>query len=136
MIGIILAAGKGSRLGMITENNHKALLIIKNKPLIEYQIEAFHQVDINEIYVITGYNSHLFESYKDKVTLLYNSIWKKSNMMQSIMTASYLLNKNYSIISYSDIFYEPFALIKTARQVFLRCNTNFMTKNSCSYIYI
>ena len=109
MIGIILAAGKGSRLGLISKDNHKALLLIKGKPLIEYQIDAFYQSGINDIYVITGYNSHLFESYKDKVTLLHNSNWQTSNMMVSIMRASYLLNKNNSIISYSDIFYESFA---------------------------
>ncbi len=110
MIGIILAAGKGSRLGMITKDNHKALLLIKGKPLIEYQIDAFYQAGIHRIFIITGYKSHLFESYKEKATLLYNKNWENSNMMQSIMTASDLLNESYSIISYSDIFYESFAL--------------------------
>lgn len=110
MIGIILAAGKGSRLGMITKNNHKALLLIKNKPLIEYQIDAFHSAGINDIFIVTGYNAHLFDSYKKKVTLLYNLNWQTSNMMQSIMTASSLLHESYSIISYSDIFYESYAL--------------------------
>jgi len=109
MIGIILAAGKGSRLGMITKNNHKALLIIKNKPLIEYQIDALLRVGINKIYIITGYNSHLFDSYRDQFTLLYNSNWQNSNMLVSIMTAEHLLNESPAIISYSDIFYESFA---------------------------
>ena len=110
MIGIILAAGKGSRLGLITQNNHKALLLIKGKPLIEYQIDAFYQAGINDIFVITGYNSHLFESYNERVNLLHNLNWRDSNMMQSIMTASDLLHQNSSIISYADIFYESFAL--------------------------
>ena len=110
MIGIILAAGKGSRLGLITKNNHKALLLIKGKALIEYQIDAFFRVGINKIYIITGYNSHLFDSYKDQVTLLYNPNWQNSNMLISIMTAKDLLNESSSIISYSDIFYESFAL--------------------------
>ena len=110
MIGIILAAGKGSRLGSITKKNHKSLLLIKGKPLIEYQLDAFSQAGINDIYIITGCNSHLFESYKERVNLLHNSNWKNSNMMQSIMKASYLLQQSHSIISYSDIFYEPFAL--------------------------
>ena len=110
MIGVILAAGQGSRLGSITKNNHKALLLIKGKPLIEYQIDAFYKSGIKDIFVITGYNSHLFKSYKTKVNLLYNSIWQNTNMMQSIMAASPLLNKYSSIISYSDIFYESNAL--------------------------
>ena len=116
MIGIILAAGKGSRLGSITKHNHKALLLIKGKPLIEYQIDAFYNAGINDIYIITGYNSHLFESYKGRINLLYNSNWENSNMMQSIMKASYLLHQSYSIISYSDIFYESFALKSISNQ--------------------
>tara|TARA_Y100001968_G_scaffold303909_1_gene318470 strand:- start:560 stop:1297 length:738 start_codon:yes stop_codon:yes gene_type:complete len=110
MIGIILAAGKGSRLGKITKNNHKSLLKIKNKPLIDYQIDAFHQAGIKKIFIVTGYNSHLFESYKDKVTLLHNTYWQESNMMQSIMTAKDLLSESPGIISYSDIFYQSFAI--------------------------
>tara|TARA_B100000700_G_C15018709_1_gene844605 strand:- start:129 stop:866 length:738 start_codon:yes stop_codon:yes gene_type:complete len=110
MIGIILAAGKGSRLGLLTKNNHKALLLIKGKPLIEYQIDEFLRLGINKIYIITGYKSHLFDSYKDQVTLLYNSNWQNSNMLVSIMTAEYLLDESPAIISYSDIFYESFAL--------------------------
>ncbi len=109
MIGIILAAGKGSRLGKITKNNHKALLSIKGKALIEYQIDAFFRAGINKIYIITGYNCYLFDSYKDKVNLLYNSNWKNSNMLISIMTAKHLLIESPAIISYSDIFYESFA---------------------------
>ena len=110
MIGIILAAGRGSRLGLITKNNHKALLLVKGKALIEYQIDAFFRAGINKIYIITGYNSFLFDSYKNKVTLLYNSNWESSNMLISIMTAKDLLNESPAIISYSDIFYESFAL--------------------------
>ena len=110
MIGIILAAGKGSRLGLITKKNHKALLLIKGKALINYQIDAFYQAGIKKIYIITGYNSYLFNSYKDQVTLLYNSNWKNSNMLISIMTAKDLLNESPAIISYSDIFYESHAL--------------------------
>ncbi len=110
MIGIILAAGKGSRLGSITKDNHKSLLLIKGKPLIEYQLEAFSQAGIHDIFIITGYNSYLFNSYKRKTTLLHNKNWEHCNMMQSIMRASYLLHKHYAIISYSDIFYESFAL--------------------------
>ena len=109
MIGIILAAGKGSRLGWITKNNHKALLLIKGKPLIEYQLDAFFRAGINKIYIITGYNSHLFDAYQDQATLLYNSNWLNSNMLISIMTAKDLLNENPAIISYSDIFYDSLA---------------------------
>ena len=121
MIGIILAAGKGSRLGKITKNNHKALLSIKGKALIEYQIDAFFRAGINKIYIITGYNCYLFDSYKDKVNLLYNSNWENSNMLISIMTAKDLLIESPAIISYSDIFYESSAFKSLLNQEDKQC---------------
>ena len=40
MIGIILAAGRGSRLGKYTKNKPKGLVKVHNKPLIEWQIKT------------------------------------------------------------------------------------------------
>ena len=39
MRAIILAAGLGTRLRPMTNNTPKALIKVKDKPLVEYQIE-------------------------------------------------------------------------------------------------
>ena len=40
MKAVILAAGRGSRLGKITEKKPKSLVEVNGKPILEYQLEA------------------------------------------------------------------------------------------------
>ena len=54
MRGIILAAGRGSRMKEATRSKPKALVCVRRKPLIEYQIEALRSAGISEIAIVTG----------------------------------------------------------------------------------
>ena len=75
MNAIILAAGLGSRLKELTKNKHKALFEIEGVPNIERTINFLHEINIKEIYIITGYLSEQFEYLKDKfnVELIKNN---------------------------------------------------------------
>jgi len=53
--GIILAAGDGDRLGILTQRYPKALLPVCGQPLISYPIAAQAAVGINEIAIVVGY---------------------------------------------------------------------------------
>ena len=109
MRGIILAAGKGSRLGSIIKNSHKSLIKInKTKNLLENIIKNFKENKINDICIITGHNRNIFKKYKYKS--FFNDCWDKSNMVYSLMKADTWLSKYSCIISYSDIFYENKAI--------------------------
>ena len=59
---IILGAGQGRRLLSLTENIPKCLLPISGKPIIERQIDALLAAGINEITVVTGFQSSLVEA--------------------------------------------------------------------------
>lgn len=54
MQAVILAAGRGTRMGALTENTPKALLPLGGKTLLEYEFDALPQ-EIDEIIVIVGY---------------------------------------------------------------------------------
>jgi len=56
IIGVILAAGKGSRMYPLSEKYSKCTLPICNKPLLEYQIEMMKEVGITDIIIVVGYN--------------------------------------------------------------------------------
>ncbi len=53
--GIILAAGDGDRLGLLTIACPKVLLSVNNAPLIRYPIEALAAAGISDIAIVVGY---------------------------------------------------------------------------------
>ena len=53
--GIILAAGDGDRLGILTIACPKVLLSVNDVPLIRYPIEALVAAGISDIAIVVGY---------------------------------------------------------------------------------
>ncbi|PHM39572.1 lic-1 operon protein [Xenorhabdus mauleonii] len=99
MNAIILAAGLGSRFNELTTNNHKALLPINGIPNIEHTIRHIKKFGINEINVVTGHMSHLFNYLKDKYqcNLIYNQHYADYNSIYSFNLASEFFNNSIVI---------------------------------------
>jgi dTDP-glucose pyrophosphorylase len=55
IIGVILAAGKGSRMYPFSEKFPKPLLPIGNVPLLAYQIEMMRKIGIDEVVIVIGH---------------------------------------------------------------------------------
>ena len=71
MKGLILAAGRGRRMGKITSNSHKCLVEVHGFKLLDLQISAMLKAGINEIGIVTGYNSHLLK--KDSIIRYFHN---------------------------------------------------------------
>lgn len=54
MKGVILAGGKGTRLGCLTKVMNKHLLPICSKPMIQYSVEKMVSAGIKQILIVTG----------------------------------------------------------------------------------
>lgn len=63
MKALLLAAGRGTRLGKITETIPKPLVKIKNKPVIDYLIQKLINLDVTHIIVNTHHKNKLMENY-------------------------------------------------------------------------
>ncbi len=63
MKAVIMAGGKGTRLGSLTVEIPKPMVIIDNKPILEHQIDNLKQYGINEIILIVGYLGNVIEDY-------------------------------------------------------------------------
>jgi len=54
MIGLIPAAGAGTRLEELTQDTPKEMLLIGGKPIIEHVLDQFKDAGINKIFIIIG----------------------------------------------------------------------------------
>ncbi len=103
MRGLILAAGRGSRMGELGDDRPKCLVELGGKPLIERQIAALRRGGVDEIGVVRGYRAEMI----DFPGLCYftNERWAETNMVMSMATAAEWLRSGPVVVSYADIFY-------------------------------
>ena len=68
MIGVVLAAGKGSRLGNYTIDLPKSLLPLNdnNDTLLDYNLNLLSRLELDKIIVVTGFNSEKIEQHIKK----------------------------------------------------------------------
>lgn len=94
MIGVILAAGMGTRLMPLTKDMPKALLKINNVTLLERMIKNCIQADINKFIVIVGYNGEkvekLSKSLEDKYNIKIKTIRNEKYDITNTSVSTYL----------------------------------------------
>lgn len=105
MKAIILAAGRGSRMGAGTAESPKCMTRLAGKSLLDWQLASITQAGISDITVIGGYASHLLNG--GQYALRHNPVWAESNMVTTLCCALDLLRSEPCIVSYSDIVYRP-----------------------------
>ena len=108
MKAIILAAGRGSRMKDLTDEQPKCLVELRGMTLLDWQLKALHEAGISEIAIVTGYMREL-PSNRGLVEF-HNPRWAETNMVSSLACAQEWLLAEPCIVSYSDIFYEASAV--------------------------
>ena len=103
MRAIILAAGRGSRMGQLGDDRPKCLVELEGKPLIERQIAALRRGGVEEIGVVRGYRAEMIDF--PGLSYFANERWAETNMVMSLAAASSWLRSGPVIVSYADIFY-------------------------------
>lgn len=63
MKAIILAAGKGTRLGELTKNTPKPMIEVAGKPVVEHVIRRIQRTGIEDFVLVTKYLSHVVRDY-------------------------------------------------------------------------
>ena len=109
MKGIILAAGRGSRMKAATADKPKCLTILAGKPLLQWQLESLHEVGVDDIVVVCGYKAEVIANAALPVPFrqLFNPDWERTNMVSSLLCAQEWAGGEDCIVSYSDIVYAP-----------------------------
>jgi choline kinase len=100
---VILAAGRGSRMGGLTDDRPKCLVELGGRPLIDWQVAALTQAGVGEIGIVRGYRGDRLAGYG--IRHFENPRWAETNMVVSLLAAEEWLSDGPVIVSYADIVY-------------------------------
>ena len=78
----ILCGGKGTRLGSLTRDKPKPLLITNNKPFLHYLINELVIINVNRIILCTGYLSEQFNDFIKIENKRFDSVDIKISIMK------------------------------------------------------
>ena len=109
MKAIILAAGRGSRLGALTKDVPKCLVEYKSRTLLEHNLENLRRYfDDSDITVVGGYRNELLTKYHSNIVI--NDAWDRTNIIGSLQVCDNQLLESDCLIIYSDIYYHHSAI--------------------------
>ena len=117
---IILAAGFGIRLESITMHKPKCMIKVGGKPILEYQLDAFSNLQLDEIIIVTGYKSEVIKDYVnqqhyDNIKIVENTNYQNSNNMFSLWQCkNELLQSDHVYISNADVLFDESILQRLA----------------------
>lgn len=110
MQAIIMAAGKGSRLGNLTENKPKAFLEIQGIKLIEYNLAMLHAYGVEDILIVTGYLNEYYEQLCSElkgIRCVYNPFYEMMNVLGSFFIGQEYLKEEDTIYMHADTLCAP-----------------------------
>jgi HAD superfamily hydrolase (TIGR01450 family) len=108
MIGIILAAGIGSRLRPMTNTKPKCLVTTAGKPLLKYQIDAYIKAGVKELIIVVGYESDAIRNYCKHIKnivihIVENDDYETTNNMYSLYLVRELVHEQAFILNNADL---------------------------------
>ena len=112
---IILAAGKGSRMGAFTEHTPKCLAPINGVPIIINMLTHLSDVGVEEAVIIVGYlkekiYNKVGNSFNGmKISYIESDLYATTNNMYSLWLAREHLNEDIVLLE-SDVFFERLLL--------------------------
>lgn len=107
MRGIILAAGKGSRLNGTAGEKPKCLVEVGGLTLLERQIRILRRAGLDDIVVVVGCQAERVRAATGpSVTYVDNSRFAETNSLYSLWTARALLYEGFVVLN-CDVLFHP-----------------------------
>lgn len=107
--GVILAAGRGSRLLSLTDDRPKGLVKVDGRALVEWQLDALRGGGVESLAIVTGYCQQEYDRFS--VRTLHNARWAETSMVASMLCALEAFDATI-LFSYSDILYDAVVVRK------------------------
>jgi choline kinase len=108
---IIIAAGRGKRLGPHTEEIPKSLVQVGDRPILGWVARAFESAGVEELVIIRGYRGDVLEQgarrvWRGPIRFVENREWETNNILLSLAQARAELD-GPTLVTYSDIIFTP-----------------------------
>jgi choline kinase len=107
---IVIAAGRGRRLGAHTEEVPKCMVEVGGRPILGWVWRALAAAGVDELVVIRGYRGDVLEPFVrglvPRVSFVDNHEWQTNNVLLSLACARAYLDRAV-YLTYSDIIFTP-----------------------------
>lgn len=111
---LILAAGRGTRLGPENEGRPKCLALVAGRTILDWQLHALASEGISRVLVVTGFEAEQIEAHVERtgwkgqlhVTFVHNARYAATNVLASWACAAPLLRGDY-VYLHGDTVFEP-----------------------------
>ncbi len=105
---VILAAGRGTRMGSLTEDIPKPMLPLRGKPILEHQIERLEAVGIEQVLLITGYKAEFVEGHFNRqppasATVVYRRQATPNGTGSAALLARDFVGSDAFLLTFGDI---------------------------------
>ena len=107
MRGVILAAGRGSRLNGTAANVPKCLVQLGGTSLIERQIRVLREAGVDDVVVVVGCEAERVRRVcGSRITYVENARYSETNSMYSLWLARALLYEGFVVLN-CDVLFHP-----------------------------
>jgi choline kinase len=110
---IIVAAGRGRRLGENTAEIPKCMVRVNGQPILHWQLRAFAAAEIRDVVIVRGYLGDRIDAGDFPVRFVDNPEWASNNILASLMYAAAEFASGF-YFSYCDIVYAPSVVARLA----------------------
>ena len=112
MQAVILAAGMGRRLGVLTKNQTKCMIELNGRTLIKRSLDTLSRLDLDRIVIVVGFEGQdvrdaIGESYGGvPIQYIENAEYRTTNNIYSLFLARHVLAEDDTLLLESDLVYE------------------------------
>jgi len=112
MKAVILAAGRGTRMGELTSELPKPMLPVQGKPILEHILEGLIQAGIRDFFLVTGFRAEVIENYfgageKWSVAIRYGRQVTQDGTGKAPEVAREFVAGDDFVLTYGDILVRP-----------------------------
>jgi choline kinase len=106
---IIVAAGRGKRLGVETDAIPKCMVAVGGRSILEWQLAALATAGVDDVVIVRGYLGDRITPALPpglQIRFVENPEWARNNILTSLFYAEREMSEGF-VFSYSDIVFAP-----------------------------